>query len=95
MHIPPRIDLETRLTVRKLITSTVLSPTLLQIYYIGLIGPISYNWRCLWGELVLVRIITVMTGLGPHQTSLPHVESANIHQQGELHNLEYGNHVDN
>ena len=95
MHIPPRTDLETRLTVKKLITSPVLSPTLLQIYCIGLIGPISYNWCRLWGELVLVRIITVMAGSGPHQTSSPHAELANIHQQGKLHNLEHENHMDN
>ena len=44
---------------------------------------------------MLVRIITVMAGLGPHQTSPPHAESTNIHQQGELHNLEHGNHMDN
>ena len=36
-----------------------------------------------------------MTGLRPHQISPPHAKSANVHQQGELHNLEYGNHVDN
>ena len=36
-----------------------------------------------------------MAGSGPHQTSPPHAESANIHQQGELHNLEHGNHMDN
>ena len=36
-----------------------------------------------------------MAGSGPHQTSPPHADSANIHQQGELHNLEHGNHVDN
>ena len=35
-------------------------------------------------------------GSGPHQTSSHHAESANIHhQQGELHNLEHGNHMDN
>ena len=39
---------------------------------------------------MLVRIITVMVGSGPH-----HAESANIHQQGELHDLEHGNHMDN
>ena len=44
---------------------------------------------------MLVRIITVMAGSGPHQTSPPHAKLANIHQQGELHNLEHGNHVDN
>ena len=44
---------------------------------------------------MLVRIITVMAGSGPHQTSSPHAESANIHRQGELHNLEHGNHMDN
>ena len=36
-----------------------------------------------------------MAGSGPHQTSPHHAESANIHQQGELHNLEHGNHMDN
>ena len=36
-----------------------------------------------------------MAGSGPHQISPPHVESANVHPQGELHNLEHGNHVDN
>ena len=36
-----------------------------------------------------------MAGSGPHQTSPPHAESANIHQQGKLHNLEHGNHMDN
>ena len=54
-----------------------------------------YNWRCLWEELVLVRFITVMAGSGPQQISPPHAESVNVHQQGELHNLEHGNHVDN
>ena len=44
---------------------------------------------------MLVRFITVMMGSGPHQISPPHAESANVHQQGELHNLEHGNHVDN
>ena len=39
---PPRTDIKPRLIVRKLITSPVLSPTLLQIHCIGLIGPISY-----------------------------------------------------
>ena len=36
-----------------------------------------------------------MTGSGPHQTSPHHAESANIHQQGELYNLEHGNRMDN
>ena len=36
-----------------------------------------------------------MAGSGRHQTSPPNAESANIHQQGELHNLEHENHVDN
>ena len=44
---------------------------------------------------MLVRIITVIAGLRPHQTSPPHAETANIHQQGELHNLEHENHMDN
>ena len=38
----------------------------------------------------------VMAGLGPHQTSPHHAESANVHhQQGEFHNHEHGNHMDN
>ena len=36
-----------------------------------------------------------MVGLGPHQTSPHHAESANVHQQGELHDLEHGNDMDN
>ena len=44
MHISPQTDLEPQLTVRKLITSPVLSPTLLQIYCIGLIGPIFHSF---------------------------------------------------
>ena len=44
---------------------------------------------------MLVRFITVMAGSGPQQISPPHAESANVHQQGELHNLEHGNHMDN
>ena len=44
---------------------------------------------------MLVRFITVMAGLGPQQISPPHAESVNVHQQGELHNLEHGNHIDN
>ena len=31
----------------------------------------------------------------PHQTSPHHVESANVHQQGKLHDLEHGNNMDN
>ena len=44
---------------------------------------------------MLVKFITVMTGSGPQQISPPHAESVNVHQQGELHNLEHGNHIDN
>ena len=36
-----------------------------------------------------------MAGSGPHQTSPYHVESANVHQQGEFHDLEHGNDMDN
>ena len=36
-----------------------------------------------------------MVGSGPHQTSPHHAESANIHQQGELHDLEHGNNMNN
>ena len=44
---------------------------------------------------MLEWIITVMVGLEPHQTSLHHAKSANVHQQGELHDLEHGNDMDN
>ena len=44
---------------------------------------------------MLVKFTTVITGLGPQQISPPHAESVNVNQQGELHNLEQGNHVDN
>ena len=54
-----------------------------------------YNWRRLWGELALVKFTTVMASSGPQQTSLPHAESGNVNQQGELHDFEPENHVDN
>ena len=37
----------------------------------------------------------VMARSGPHQTSPHHAESANVPQQGELHDLEHGNDMDN
>ena len=36
-----------------------------------------------------------MAGSGPQQTSPPHAELVNVNQQGELHDLEQENHVDN
>ena len=36
-----------------------------------------------------------MAGSGPHQTSPHHAESTNVHQQGELHNLEREKDMDN
>ena len=36
-----------------------------------------------------------MARSGPHQTSPHHTKSANVHQQGELHDLEHGNDMDN
>ena len=36
-----------------------------------------------------------MASSGPQQTSPPHAELVNVNQQGELHNLERENHVDN
>ena len=54
-----------------------------------------YNWLRLWEELVLEWTITIMAGSGPHQTSSHHAESANVHQQGELYNLEHGDDMDN
>ena len=44
---------------------------------------------------MLVRFITVMAGSGPHEINPPHAESVNVYQQGKLHNLEHGNHIDN
>ena len=36
-----------------------------------------------------------MAGSGPHQTGPHHAESANVHQQGELHDLEREENIDN
>ena len=36
-----------------------------------------------------------MAGSGPHQTSPHYAESANVHQQGELHDLEREEDMDN
>ena len=36
-----------------------------------------------------------MAGLGPHQTSSHHAESANVYQQDELQNLEREKDLDN
>ena len=36
-----------------------------------------------------------MVGSGPHQTSPHHAESANVNQQGELHDLEREKDIDN
>ena len=36
-----------------------------------------------------------MAGSGPHQTSLHHAESANVHQQDKLHDLEREEDTDN
>ena len=36
-----------------------------------------------------------MAGSGPHQTSPHHAKSANVHQQGELHDLEHEENMDN
>ena len=35
-----------------------------------------------------------MAGSGPHQISSYHAELANVHQQGELHDLEHRNNMD-
>ena len=37
----------------------------------------------------------VMAGSGPHQTSPHQAELANVHQQGEFHELEHGDDMDN
>ena len=42
-----------------------------------------------------MKIITVIAGSGPHKTSPHHAESANVHQQGELHDLKHRNNIDN
>ena len=47
------------------------------------------------GRIIASKVYNVMTGSRPQQISPPHAESVNVHQQGELHNLEHGNHVDN
>ena len=45
--------------------------------------------------LVFQYSLTVMAGSGPHQTSPYHTESANVHQQGKLHDLEREKDIDN
>ena len=63
VSIPPRTDLKPRLIVRKPITSLVLSPTLLQIYCIGLIGPISYSfwvWATICDLTVTILIMYIV-----------------------------------
>ena len=42
VSFPPRTGLKPQLTIRKLIKNLVLSPTLLQIYCIGLIGLVTH-----------------------------------------------------
>ena len=44
---------------------------------------------------MLVKFTIVMAGSGPQHISPPHAESMNVNQQGELHDLEQENHVDN
>ena len=53
-------NLKPRLTVRKLITSPILSLTLLQIYCIGLIGPIFYSiwvWATNCDPTITIRLL--------------------------------------
>ena len=61
VRIPPRTCLEPWLTVRKPIISPILSPTLLQIYCIGLIGLISYSFW-VWATIC---DLTYILGLFP------------------------------
>ena len=63
VYFPPRTNLKPWLTVRKPINSPVLSPTLLQIYCIGLIGPISYFfwiWATICDPTVAYQWIVVV-----------------------------------
>ena len=54
----PRTGFKPRLTVRNLINSLVLSLTLLQIYCIGLIGPISYSFW-IWATICDATVTTL------------------------------------
>ena len=66
VHIPPRTDLETQLTVRKPIISPVFSPTLLQIYCIGLIGLISYSFwvqATICDLTITISLHSILTGM--------------------------------
>ena len=56
MSFPPRTDLRPWLTARKPINIPVLSPTLLQIYCIGFIGPISYSFW-VWAAIFYPTIV--------------------------------------
>ena len=63
VSIPPRTNLKPRLIVRKPIIDPVLSPTLLQIYCIGLIGPISYSfwvWATICDLTVTILIMYIV-----------------------------------
>ena len=56
----PRISLKPRLTVRNPINSPVFAPTLLQIYCIGLIEPISYSfwvWAAIYDHSIIILTI--------------------------------------
>ena len=59
----PRTSFKPRLTVRNPINSSVLSPTLLQIYCIGLIGPISYSfwvWAAICVPTVTIGVLIII-----------------------------------
>ena len=55
----PRTSFKPRLTVRNLINSPVPSPTLLQIYCIGLIRPISYSFW-VWAAICDTTVTTLI-----------------------------------
>ena len=42
-----------------------------------------------------MKFTTVMADSKSQQTTPPHAESVNVNQQGELHDLEQENHIDN
>ena len=76
IRIPPRTGLEPWLTVKKSIISPILSPTLLQIYCIELIGPISISYW-VWAaicELTYINIDYIINSLKAGGNTIASVE---------------------
>ena len=85
VSFPPRTSLKPRLTVRQPIISSVLSPTLLQIYCIGLITHFFWIWATICDPTNLILTSLVLNKL------LKKINALNISQKCELSNLNFFN----